>query len=336
MYETGVPSPGMKASRLLSILMLLQAHGRLSAPALARALEVSVRTILRDIDQLSAAGVPVWGERGRQGGFQLREGWSTQLTGLTEPESQALLLAGLPGAATDLGLGAAAASARLKMVASLPPEWREQADRVGARLHIDPVDWYRSRETPVHLRDVAQAVWQAQRIAVRYESWRGHTERVLEPLGLVLKAGTWYVAARTQGQPAVRTYRLGAILSLRPTSTRFRRPARFDLADHWAASAARFEAGLRTLQARVRVSPRAMGWLVNARTPFAPVADAGAATARAGWTELLLSVESVEHGARSLLSYGAEVEVLAPPALRQAVQQQLADVQRLYARDRRV
>jgi predicted DNA-binding transcriptional regulator YafY len=110
----------MKASRLLSILMLLQARGQMSALALSQALEVSARTIVRDIDQLSAAGVPVYAQRGRQGGFKLREGWSTHLTGLTEPESQALLLAGLPAAATELGLGAAAAGARLKMLASLP------------------------------------------------------------------------------------------------------------------------------------------------------------------------------------------------------------------------
>lgn len=321
----------MKASRLLSILMLLQAQGRLSAPALARSLEVSVRTILRDIDQLSAAGVPVWGERGRQGGFQLREGWSTQLTGLTEPESQALLLAGLPAAATDLGLGAPAASARLKMVASLPPEWREQADRVGARLHIDPVDWHRARETPTHLREVAEAVWQARRIAVRYDSWRGQAERVLEPLGLVLKAGTWYLAARAQGQTEVRTYRLGAIRSLHTTGTRFRRPAGFDLAHHWQASAARFEAGLQRLPARVAVSPRAMGWLVNARTPFARVSDARPGPAREGWTVVQLSIESIEHGARQLLGFGAEVEVLAPAALRKALRDQLVATQALYA-----
>jgi predicted DNA-binding transcriptional regulator YafY len=136
-------------------------------------MEVSERTILRDIDQLSAAGVPLWGARGRQGGFQLREGWSTQLTGMTEPEAHALLLAGLPGPATELGLGAAAASARLKMVASLPSGWREQADRVGQRLHIDSVDWYRAQDAPKFLREVADAVWRARRIEVRYESWKG-------------------------------------------------------------------------------------------------------------------------------------------------------------------
>jgi predicted DNA-binding transcriptional regulator YafY len=314
----------MKASRLLSILMLLQAHGRMTAPALARALEVSPRTILRDIDQLSAAGVPLWGEPGRFGGFQLREGWSTTLTGMTEPESHALLLAGLPGAATDLGLGAAAASARLKMVASLPAEWREQAERVGARLHIDPVDWCRSSETPAHLRAVADAVWNARRVAVRYESWRGQTERELEPLGLVMKAGTWYMAARVSGQEAVRSYRLTAVKTLRTLPTKFRRPRAFDLAAYWQASAARFEAELRALQARVAVSPRALGWLHNERIPFAPDAAPGGDPARPGWTTVLMPIESIEHGARRLLSYGAEVEVVAPPSLRQRLLDELA------------
>jgi predicted DNA-binding transcriptional regulator YafY len=321
----------MKASRLLSILMLLQAHGRMTAPALAQALEVSPRTILRDIDQLSAAGVPLWGEPGRSGGFQLREGWSTTLTGMTEPESQALLLAGLPGAATDLGLGAAAASARLKMVASLPAEWRERAERVGARLHIDPVDWYRSREAPVHLRAVADAVWNARRVAVRYESWRGQTERELEPLGLVMKAGTWYMAARASGQEAVRTYRLAAVKTLRTQPTKFRRPKGFDLAVYWRDSAARFEAELRTLQARVALSPRALEWLQNERIPFAPDGASGDTPSRPGWTTVLMPIESIEHGARRLLSFGAEAEVIAPPALRQRLLDALAATQARYA-----
>ena len=141
----------MKASRLLSILMLLQANGRMTAGALARALEVSERTVLRDIDQLSAAGVPLWGERGHQGGFQLQPGWTTQLTGMTGDEANALLFAGLPGPATALGLGEAAASARLKLVASVPAPWRDSAAVVAARLHIDPLDWYREPDNPAFL-----------------------------------------------------------------------------------------------------------------------------------------------------------------------------------------
>ena len=309
----------MQATRLLSILMLLQARGRMTAPELAQAMEVSVRTVLRDIDQLSAAGVPLWGERGRNGGFQLREGWSTQLTGMTEPEAQALLLAGLPGPATELGLGAAAASARLKLVASLPGEWREQADRVGRRLHIDPVDWYRAQDAPRFLREVADAVWRARRIEVSYESWRGETRRVLEPLGLVLKAGAWYLMARaantTDQRDTVRVYRLASLLDLK-TGAAFRRPVRFDLAIAWRASAARFEAELRSLDVRARVTPRCLKWLANARIPF----SAGERD------EVALRVESVEQGARQLLAFGSEIEVLSPPALREHMAQQAAAV----------
>ena len=187
----------MQASRLLSILMLLQARGRMTTPVLAQLLEVSERTIARDIDQLSAAGVPVWGERGRHGGFQLRAGWSTQLNGLTEAEVNALFLAGLPDAATELGLGSAAASARLKVIAGLPTAWREQATRVGERLHIDPVDWYRVAETPERLREVADAVWATRSIHLRYQSWERLSERELDPLGLVLKAVAGYLLARS-------------------------------------------------------------------------------------------------------------------------------------------
>jgi len=303
--------------------MLLQTRGRLTAGALAQAMEVSERTVLRDIDQLSAAGVPIWGERGRQGGFQLREGWSTQLTGMTEPEANALLLAGLPGPATELGLGAAAASVRLKMVASLPGEWREQAERVGQRLHIDPLDWYRTQDAPRFLREAADAVWRARRIEVRYDSWRGKTQRTLEPLGLVLKAGAWYLVARAVETPikgdGVRTYRLASVLTL-TVGASFRRPTRFDLASTWRASAARFEAELRWIEVRVRVSARCLAWLANARIPF---------TDQAG-DVITLRVESIEQGARQLLAFGDEIEVLAPPALRERMAQQAGAVSDLY------
>lgn len=323
----------MQASRLLSILMLLQARGRVTAATLAQAMEVSQRTILRDIDQLSAAGVPLWGERGRAGGFQLREGWSTQLTGMTEPEANALLLAGLPGPATELGLGAAAASARLKMVASLPCAWREQADRMGQRLHIDPVDWYRAQDTPQFLREVADAVWHGRRLTVDYESWRGAAQRELEPLGLVLKAGAWYVVARTVGSESERTYRLASILALKAMGRSFKRPRGFDLARSWQISAARFEAELHKLQARVRVSPRGLKWLSNGRIRVIALPDeAGHRSARAGWREVLLPIESIEHGARQLLSFGAEVEVIEPAALRSEVLKQARGAVALYPR----
>lgn len=307
----------MQAGRLLSILMLLQARTRVSAPALARALEVSERTILRDIDRLSAAGIPVWGERGRHGGFQLSEGWSTKLTGLSEAEARALLLAGLPGPAAELGLGAAAASAGLKMVASLPAEWRGQAQRVATRLHVDMLDWYRTRESPGPLHAVAEAVWTERSLRIRYESWQRIVQREVDPLGLVLKAGTWYFVARASRGDRIATYRLANVLDLAPLHT-FTRPRAFDLAACWTASAAAFESGLRRIEACVRVSPRGMKWLANLRLPVDTLPSDDAVDA-AGWTRLSIGIESLEHGARQLLALGGEMEVLSPAGLRERV-----------------
>ncbi|MBL0919082.1 MAG: YafY family transcriptional regulator [Hydrogenophaga sp.] len=321
----------MKANRLLSILMLLQAHGRLTAGAIARALEVSERTVLRDIDQLSAAGVPLWGERGHQGGFQLQPGWTTQLTGMTGDEANALWLAGLPGPATALGLGEAAASARLKLMASVPAPWRDNAAVVAERLHIDPLDWYRVSDTPAFLREAAQAVWSGRRLRVDYASWRGPSQRDLDPLGLVLKAGAWYLAARETGQAEVRTYRLASVRSLTVLGSGFRRPRRFDLARYWQASSARFEAGLRPLEALVLVSPRGMGWLEHTRSRFTEAAVVPGGQVPAGWRCVVWPLESVEHGARQILGYGAEVEVLEPAALRAEIAAQAEAIRARHA-----
>ena len=324
----------MKASRLLSILMLLQTQGRLSAGALARTLEVSERTILRDVDQLSAAGVPVWGERGRHGGFQLRAGWTTELTGLTEAEAGALLLAGLPGPATELGLGDAAVSTRLKLLASVPAPLREGAATVAERLHIDPVDWYRAPDAAAFLREAAHGVWHRRRVRVDYESWRGRVRRELEPLGLVLKAGAWYLVAREAGTSEPRTYRLASVLRLEVGASTFRRPRSFDLARWWQASSARFEAALRPLEARVQVSPRAMGWLVQARTRFTPLTPGpDDRPMPEGWRLIALPIESIDHGARQMVGYGAELEVLGPAALRDEVRRVAAAVFRLHGAD---
>ena len=324
----------MQASRLLSILMLLQARGRMTAASLAEITQVSQRTILRDLDQLSAAGVPLWGERGRGGGFQLQAGWSTQLTGMTEDEANALLLAGLPGPATELGLGAAAASARLKLVASLPGAQREQAARVGERLHIDPVDWYRAHDQPRFLRDVADAVWRGRRLHVRYESWRGVSARELEPLGLVLKAGAWYLVAADAGRAGPKIYRLASLLAIgEGTSSVVKRPRGFDLAQVWQQLAAEFESRLRRIPVRVRVSPRGMAWLANARieSVVVPAEVSGRRRGRAGWQDILMHVESIEHGARQLLAFGSEVDVLAPKALRDELRAQARRLLMLYA-----
>ena len=323
---------GMRASRLLSILMLLQTRGRLGAPAIAHELQVSVRTVYRDVDHLSAAGVPVWAEIGRGGGICLRQGWRTQLTGLTAPEARSVFLAGLPGPAAELGLGEAMAAAQLKLLAALPEHAQADAQRIARCFHLDPVDWFRAAAPPTHLRAVADAVWQHRRLAMRYESWQATRDRVVEPLGLVLKAGTWYMAARSVGGSEPRAYRLAAIASLQVTDLSFDPPPRFDLAAWWRASTARFEAGVYTATARLWVTETGFARLLSFSPAVAAAAnDSAAPVDREGWAEVEVPIESIQHAAVEMQRLGAEAEVLAPAALRTAMAEGAARLAALYA-----
>ncbi len=327
----------MRAGRLLSVLMLLQARGRMTADAMARELEVSPRTILRDLDHLSTSGVPVWADRGRNGGFQLKEGWSTRLTGLTEPEAQALFLAGLPGPAAELGLGGAVASARLKMLAALPADWRSDAQRVSSRLHVDPIDWFRAGARVPFLEAVADAVWRSRRLSMRYESWSGLRDRDVEPLGLVLKAGIWYMVARPGKREEPRVYRLSNIHALEPGSQTFVYPDDFDLAAFWTATTRRFEAGVYRDEARLDVSKRGLAILQQ----FAPaVAESARRTSkpiaqRAGWFRVSIPIESIEHATGEVLRLGVDAEVRAPAALRTRMRDMGDHLVSVYGRKRR-
>lgn len=320
----------MRASRLLSILMLLQVRGRLSAQVLADELHVSVRTVYRDVDELSASGVPIWADRGRLGGFQLQPGWRTRVDGLTAPEAQAMFLSGLPGPAAQLGLGEAMASAQLKLLAALPEGWREDARRVGTRFHIDPIDWYRGPAVTDHLPAIAQAVWAERRLDMRYESWNGVSRRRLDPLGLVLKAGTWYVVGTSGKEP--RTYRLSNVREVSVSSERFARPKAFDLAAYWAASTQNFEASLARDRAVLRVSALGLTHLRGLGHAFAEAADKTARRdAMPGWQRVTVPIESVAHAAGLLLRLGPQAEVLQPATLRARLAQDTAAMAALYA-----
>lgn len=320
----------MRASRLLSLLILLQLRGRQSAEALAREFEVSVRTIYRDVEQLSAAGVPIFAERGRHGGFELLGGYTTRLTGLTRGEADAVGLLGAVQAAAELGLGEDAQSAHRKLLASLPAAAGSGAQRVAERFHLDPQSWYGRRSPPPALRPLAEAVWSDHRVALRYRSWKGEVDREVAPLGLVLKAGDWYLVAAVDSD--VRTYRVGAIQSIAVRDEVARRPEGFALAAHWADAVARFEDRLRSRAARVRLSP--LGWrLLHEQQPsVAATAEAHAAAPdAAGWRDTVLAVEQGEQALRDLLRLGAEVEVLDPPELRRALAEEAARIVALHA-----
>jgi predicted DNA-binding transcriptional regulator YafY len=305
----------MRASRLLSIMMLLQARGRLSAETLAEELEVSVRTIYRDIDQLSAAGVPVYADIGRNGGFALLDGWRTRLTGLTAPEARALFLSGLPGPASELGLGDEVAAAELKLLAALPADWQTEATRMSSRFHLDPRGWFSTGPRPEFLKAVAEAVWSERRILIKYDSWTQVSERVVEPLGLVLKGGVWYLVGRREN--GLRTYRLSQIQALTMTEESFARPADFDLPKHWQESTASFEREVYVGVARVRATKAGVARLKDISQRCKDEIEAQTLLFDAdGYAEFDVPIEEEKWASREMTRAGAEVEVLAPESLR--------------------
>ncbi|MEU5851761.1 helix-turn-helix transcriptional regulator [Saccharopolyspora shandongensis] len=320
----------MRADRLLTVILLLQNRGRMTATELAETLEVSVRTVYRDIEALGAAGVPVCADRGPDGGYRLMDGYRTRLTGLTDAEAGSLFLAGAPGPARELGLGAVLATAQLKVQAALPAELAERARRIQDRFHLDAKGWFRDADDVPHLADIAQAVWEQRVLRVHYRRWRGEVHRELNPLGIVLKGGIWYLVA--QAGEAIRTYRISRILAAEITPDAFARPAAFDLAASWAESARRMEAEMYRGTARLRISPLAQKLLTAKFGSLGTNALAAAGPPdEHGWVEVDLLVERQDVAVHDVLRLGAEAEVLGPPELRAAVAETVTALATRYA-----
>jgi predicted DNA-binding transcriptional regulator YafY len=309
----------MRASRLVALVLHLQQRGPTTADVLAEELEVSVRTIYRDVASLQAAGVPLWAEPGPGGGIRLVEGWSGRLDGLTADEAGAFALAGAPSVAAELGLGTLVAAAQAKLLGALPPELRARASRVQERFLLDAPGWFHRDEPAEHLGTVAGAVWAGDRLDVQYRRSDRVVRRRLDPLGLVLKAGTWYLVAAHRGQS--RTYRVGRIVSAHPTGQRFERPSAFDLDAWWQASGADFDRSLLRATIRVRLNPSAARRLPHVVGPTS--ARIGMTSAEGpdadGWLTLDLPVESEEVALDQLPALGDGVEVLAPASLRRSI-----------------
>lgn len=322
----------MRASRLVSVLLLLQARGGLTASELAAELEVSERTIHRDVEALGASGVPIYAERGPHGGIRLVDGYRTRLTGMTGAEAEALFLAGLPGPAAELGLGTVVAAAQLKVLASLPPELRARASRLVERFHLDAGDWFRASQPVPYLGALSEAVWNGTRVTIEYERGDGPVQRSLEPLGLVLKAGTWYVVASVEGQ--IRTYRISRVVRVEGGGERFERPEGFDLASYWTESTAAYERDIARVEVVVRVRPDrlerlhdAVGNVVMAAAERLPEPDPE------GWLRLRLRLDWPDEAAGRLLAAGRWVEVLSPPEIRARVAETASAIAERYAGD---
>ncbi|HEV7647149.1 MAG TPA: WYL domain-containing protein [Actinophytocola sp.] len=309
----------MRAERLATLLFLQQQRRRATAATAAEALAVSERTVYRDIAALEAAGVPLWTEQGRAGGIRLMDGWRTRLDGLTCREAAAIFAVGVPEVLAELGLGSALTGARAKVLATLPAGLREYASRVSDRFHLDAPGWFHRPEDVSQLAAVASAVADTRRLEVRYGRADRTVERVLEPLGLVVKAGVWYLVAQPVPAAEPRTYRVARIESA-VLADEFERPA-FDLASWWSDTSARFERSLLRDRVRLRLSPRAQRALpeVTDREAAAEaLADAGPPDAD-GWREVSLDVASERVALTQLTALGVGVEILAPESLRAAL-----------------
>ena len=307
----------VRASRLISLVLLLQSRETMTAAELARELEVSERTVYRDVLALSAAGVPVYADRGRAGGYRLLGGYRTRLTGLSRDEAEALFLAGLPGPAGDMGLADSVAAAELKVLAALPPSLRDAPARTGQRFHLDVPGWFRETTPPPALAELARAVWRDLMVELRYRRGDREVTRRLAPYGLVLKNGVWYLVGRVGD--GWRTYRVDRVAAVEVGADGFDRDEAFDLGAYWREQAGAFLRELLRERVTVRLGPaglRALRHLVDAPFVYAEAVDAAGPPDEQGRLVLRLPVESVDVAYTQLLALGPEVEVLAPPRLR--------------------
>jgi predicted DNA-binding transcriptional regulator YafY len=310
----------VRADRLLSILLLLQARGRMSAGDLAERLEVSRRTIYRDLDALSGAGVPIVTDRGPNGGASLLGGYRTDLTGLTEAELEALLAFGGHGPAADLGLGSQLDQASRKLAGAAAPG---QVGRLQERVVIDGEGWFRTPAVPPHLSRVQDALWSDRRLRLRYRRALDRVvDRIVEPYGLVSKTGVWYLLASVDG--GLRVYRVSRIEDAELTDETFERRPGFDLRSAWAAQVSQFKSGSpERVSVTLRVDPevserftRIVGDQITGRTEEGIILEFPA------W-----------HAAIGLLTvFGGSVEVLAPDDLRTRLAEIGRQLSTLYGR----
>lgn len=303
----------MRATRLVSLLLLLQLRGQLTAAELSDHFEVSVRTIHRDVEALGAAGVPVEAIRGPAGGYRLAGGYRTKLTGLTAGEAEALFVA--PAPAAELGLGGVLTNARLKVLSALPAELQERASRAERCFHLDTRGWFRAEDTVPHLPAIAAATWQGKRLNARYREGRKVVQRTLDPLGLVLKGGAWYLVARRS--VGMRVYRVSRFASARARDEGFDRPEGFELAEYWEEWSRTFEESLPRVEVKVRASDLARRFL-----PADLQGDDGV---------YVVKFQSLEHAFRELLKFGPDAEVLEPVELRTRLSATAREVAALYA-----
>jgi predicted DNA-binding transcriptional regulator YafY len=326
----------VRADRLLSLLMLLQTRGQMTAQQLAGELEVSPRTICRDIDALSAAGVPVYGVQGRGGGYALLDHYRTTLTGLTEAQVRALFMLSIPAPLRDLGVSEALKAALLKLSASLPGARQETGAEVRQRIHLDAAWWFQGAESVPHLHALHDAVWDDRRVRIRWPVRHGlpqEIEQVVDAYGLVAKAGVWYLVcgiADGDATPRITAHRISRLLAAEVLDRRFERPARFDLAAWWRGWCTAFESNRPAYPVVLAVAPHALVELARRFAAVEGQIERAGLPQAGGWLTVEIVFESLYDARERLLPLGGAVEVLAPRPLRLTMADYAAQIAARY------
>ena len=320
----------MRADRLLSMLMLLQTSGRLTARQLAIELEVSERTIYRDVTALSAAGIPIYTEGGPGGGISLVESYQTDLTGLRPEEAQALSMLNIPEPLVRLGVGQELKAALLKLSAAVPPSVREKQAQARHRIHLDAAWWFQPEEPTPCLQTLQQAVWQDRLLQITYRGdFNAISEQMVAPYGLVAKASIWYLVFSREGH--IRARRVSRIVSAAMLPQSFERPADFDLAAFWQKWCADYENDRPRYEVRALVSPSLAARLPRLLQENQPdVLNAPPAAQRDGWQAMTLTFENFETARTRILGFGGAIEVLEPLALRRSMADYAQQIRTLY------
>ena len=319
----------MRADRLLSLLMLLQTRGQMSARKLATELEVCERTIYRDIIALSTAGVPIYAEAGPNGGYQLLDSYRTNLTGLTEGEARALFMLNMPGPLAKLGLSQDLKAAMLKLTAALPASRRLDEERVRQRYYIDASWWSQADAPQTLLQTIQQAVWEDRRLAITYTPlFDMQIERVVDPYGLAAKSGAWYLVHARAGR--VRAHRVDDLVDVRLCAEKFERPVDFNLEEFWQSWCAEEAQNTSNYAVTVRVTKKALPSVTHrfgsmVRDQLADVPE-GNDNSRI----LILYFHWIDEARERLLPFGSGVEVLEPYALRASMADIAEHIARLY------
>ncbi|RCW44371.1 helix-turn-helix transcriptional regulator [Paenibacillus prosopidis] len=316
----------MRAGRLIAIVLLMQNNGKMTSKALAEKLEVSERTIIRDMESLSEAGVPVYAERGLHGGWKLSEGYRTNLTGIHAEELASLLMSNHPDLLGDLGIQKHFDAAFQKLLAASPAEVRLSAAAARQKIHIDGAGWHATNESVPCLSIVQEAVWEERILRISYQRDNGVLDRIVHPLGLVAKRNVWYFVAEVEGE--LRTYRISRLLEAEQLEDSFVRPPGFDLASYWEQSTEEFKQRLPRYPAKVKVLESLISRLSKER--YIKIGHREE-PAKNGWIEVEIEFETLESACELVLSFGPRIEVLAPAELRTRVMAEVKAMSMLYA-----